>query len=259
MSTQSRTAKLCASVIIMRLVTISSYAAIDPKTIAAAWSFDGNAKDVSGNGYDGKVEGGAKFVNGQFGQAIDLNGKDGWVAISKKIGTFQAITLSHWVQSTGREGQWRVFFNNDGWKAGDIHYQLAPSGQGKVEFSINGNPGGNDQFANFSVSGREMNKWIHIATAYSAKEKKIRFYINGELDAENNWGGNEGVLDVARIGSWSGGGREWQGILDDFIIFNIVLPQEDIKTLMNDGLEKTLSVQPWSKMTTTWGSIKVGY
>ena len=254
-----KTMSIGMSLTAVLLLTVASYSNILPETISAAWLFDGDADDISGNGYDGKVEGGAKFVNGKFGQAIDFDGKDDWVTISKKIGEFENITFAHWVQSTGREGQWRVFFNNDGWKAGDIHYQLAPTGQGKVEFSINGNPGGNDQFAVFSISGKEMNKWIHIATAYSAQEKKIRFYINGELDAENNWGGNPGVLDVARIGSWSGGGREWQGLLDEFVIFNIVLPPDDVKTLMNDGLDKVLSVHPDGKIATTWGSVKATY
>ena len=142
------------------------------------------------------------------------------------------------------------------WKGGDIHYQLHPNKQ--IEFSINGNPGGNDTFANFMITGKEMNKWVHVATAYSAKEKKIRFYINGELDNENNWGGNPGVLDVAGIGGWFSGAiqRQWQGLLDEFLIFNTILEPDDIKKLMEDGLDKILSVQPESKLTTTWAAVK---
>lgn len=50
------------------------------------------------------------------------------------------------------------------------------------------------------MAGGELNKWVHIATAYSAKEKNIRFYINGELDVENNWGGGSpGVFDPAKL------------------------------------------------------------
>jgi hypothetical protein len=248
-----------ASLLILLLSTVSSSGAIDPGTIAAGWLFDGDAKDVSGNGFDGKVEGGAKFVKGKFGDAIDLDGKDDWVTISKRIGEFEELTFTHWVQSTGRDAAWRVFFNNDGWKAGDIHYQLAPTGQGQVEFSIHSNPGGNDQFAAFSITGKELNKWIHVATAYSAKAKKIQFYINGELDTEADWGGNPGVLDPARIGSWSGGGREWQGMLDEFVIFSTILSPDDVKTVMNDGLDKVLSVQPEGKIATTWGSVKATY
>ena len=227
-------------------------AEISEDTIVAAWLFDGDAKDISVNGFDGEPQGG-KYVEGKIGQAIELNGTNEWVNITKRMGSFEEITFTHWVKCTGRENGWRVFFNVNGWKAGDIHYQLHPNN--KVEFSIHSNPGGNDQFANFTVAGGEMNKWIHIATAYSATEKKIRFYINGELDNENDWGGNPGVLDPGRIGDW-GGSRQWQGLIDEFAIFNTVLSEGDIKALMNDGLESGLAVDPKDKIAVTWGSLK---
>ena len=240
------------SALFMLGISLTASAEITEDMIAAAWLFDGDAADVSGNGFDGEVEGG-KFVAGQIGDAIELNGKDEWVAIPKRLGEFEEITFAHWVNSTGRESQWRVFFNNDGWKAGDIHYQMHPNN--KVEFSINGNPGGNDTFANYMLAGDEMDKWVHIATAYSAPEKKIRFYVNGELDIENDWGGNPGVLDPAQIGDW-GQSRQWEGLIDEFIIFNTVLDEDDIQTVMNEGFEATLAVDPKRKLALTWGSLK---
>jgi hypothetical protein len=227
-------------------------AEITEDMVAAAWIFDGNAEDISGNGFDGELQGG-KFVDGKIGKAIELNGTNEWIDIPKRIGSFEEITFTHWVKCTGRENGWRVFYNVNGWKPGDIHYQLHPNN--KVEFSIHSNPGGNDKFANFAVSGGEMNKWIHIATAYSAKEGKIRFYINGELDAESDWGNNPGVLDPGRIGDW-GGSRQWQGLLDEFVIFNTVLSEDDIKSVMNDGIEGGLAVDPKAKLAVTWGSLK---
>ncbi|MDE0089446.1 MAG: LamG domain-containing protein [Candidatus Poribacteria bacterium] len=227
-------------------------AEITEDMVVAAWLFDGDAKDFSGNGFDGESQGG-KYVDGQIGKAIELNGTNEWVNINKRLGSFEEITFTHWVKCTGRENGWRVFYNVNGWKAGDIHYQLHPNN--KVEFSIHSNPGGNDKFANFAVSGGEMNKWIHIATAYSAKEGKIRFYINGELDAESDWGNNPGVLDPGRIGDWNGS-RQWQGLLDEFVIFNTVLSEDDIKSVMNDGIEGGLAVDPKEKLAVTWGSLK---
>lgn len=241
------------SLMLLLGVSLSSSAEISDDMIVAAWLFDGDAKDISANEFNGELQGG-KFVDGKIGKAIELNGTNEWVNINKAMGSFEEVTFTYWVKSTGREGQWRVFFNTNGWKAGDIHYQLHPDNK-KVEFSINGNPGGNDSFANYVLAGDEMNKWVHIATAYSAKEKKIRFYINGELDIENNWGGNPGVLDPGRIGDW-GGSRQWQGLLDEFAIFNTVLSEGDIKSVMNDGLEGGLAVDPKTKLAVTWGSLK---
>lgn len=100
-----------------------------------------------------------------------------------------------------------------------------------------------------------MNKWRHLATVYSSKGW-IRFYVDGKVDIENKWGGNPGIIDPARIGSWDGGGREWQGMLDEVIIFNVALAEEDIQSLMTNGLKKELSVEYSGKLATTWGRIK---
>ncbi len=238
--------------LLLLCLNMSGVAEISEDSIVAAWLFDGDAKDMSVNGFDGEAQGG-KYVEGKIGQAIELNGTNEWVTISKKMGSFEEITFAHWVKCTGRDSDWRTFYNVAGWKGGDIHYQLPPDN--RVEFSIKDNPGGNDQFATFKVTGGELNKWIHIATAYSAIEKKIRFYINGELNAESDWGGNPGVLDPGKIGSWDNQ-RHWQGLFDEFIIFNTVLSEDDINSVMNDGLESGLAVDPKEKVTVTWGSLK---
>ena len=235
-------------------ISLTVSAEVTEDMISAAWLFDGDAADISGNGFDGELKGG-KFVAGKIGDALELNGTTDWVEIPKRLGEFEEITFAHWVKSTGRESQWRVFFNVNGWKGGDIHYQLHPNN--KVEFSINGNPGGNDTFANYMLAGDQMDKWVHIATAYSAPEKKIRFYINGELDVENDWGGNPGILDPARIGDW-GQSRQWEGLIDEFIIFNTALTENDVQAVMNDGFETTLDVDAKGKLAVTWGLLKSG-
>ena len=114
----------------------------------------------------------------------------------------------------------------------------------------------NDAFADFAFTTGELNTWVHVATAYSATEKKIRFYINGELDAERSWGGNPGVLDPGRIGDW-GGSRQWEGMLDEFVIFDAFLDEGDVQDVMNNGLETNVTaVDPKAKLATTWGNIK---
>ncbi|MDE0009657.1 MAG: hypothetical protein OXU36_00845, partial [Candidatus Poribacteria bacterium] len=117
----TRTIIVILSVLFTLGISLTVSAEISEDMVAAAWLFDGNADDISGNGFDGEVEGG-NFVAGKIGDAIELDGAGDWVEIPKRIGEFEEITFTHWVQSTGREGAWRVFFNVNGWKAGDIHY-----------------------------------------------------------------------------------------------------------------------------------------
>ena len=253
----ARLTLVCISFIVMSMMlTGAGDAKINPESIAGAWLFDeggGNtAKDSSDNGKDGEIQGGAKYVDGKFGKALELDGKDDWVHVPA-IGTFDEVTIAVWVNSTGRVGQWRVIIDNDGWKAGDIHHQLHTNN--KVEFSIHSNPGGNDTFGTFFFDGSQLDVWHHLATVYSS-EGWIRFYVDGQLDIENQWGGNPGTIGPARIGSWDGGGREWQGMLDEVIIFNVPLTEEDIQSLMTNGLVGVLGVAPSGKLTTTWASIK---
>jgi hypothetical protein len=91
---------------------------------------------------------------------------------------------------------------------------------------------------------------------YSSKEGFVRIYFDGKLDAEGKWGPLPGVFGPGRIGSWSGGGREWEGLFDEVILFDTVVEEADIQMLMDKGLEVTLSVQPAGKIASIWGEIK---
>ena len=62
-----------------------------------------------------------------------------------------------------------------------------------------------------------------------------------------------------RIGDGSNGGHQCEGLLDEVALFNVPLEGDDIKTIMEDGLESAtglLAVEPDSKLTTVWGKLK---
>jgi hypothetical protein len=60
--------------VLVLMFSSQSSAKFDPKTLVGAWLFDGNAKDASGNGNDGKLENGPTFVAGKIGQALKFAG-----------------------------------------------------------------------------------------------------------------------------------------------------------------------------------------
>lgn len=241
-----------------------SIAEIDPNTIVGAWLFDeidGKvAADSSDNGNDGNLVGGAKWVEGKFGNAIELNGTDAWVTVPA-IAPLKEFTLLKWFNLTGRVGAWRCFFNHDGWARGFVHYQFRSDN--KMEFGIHSNnparhPGYAD--SDFTADQSILNKWYHLAVAYSSTEKSIRVYFDGKLDAGGEWvEALPGEFGPGRIGSWSNGGREWQGMFDEMLLFNVSLEEDDIKMLMENGLEGALAVEAANKVSTIWGKIKVGY
>ena len=237
-------------------------AEVDPGSIVGAWLFDETggkvAKDSSDNGNDGDLVGGAKWVKGKFGNAIELNGKDAWVTVPE-IGPLDDFTLMKWFNATGRVGLWRCFFNRDGWAAGYVHYQFRPDN--KMEMAIHSNnpvrhPGWTN--SDFTADKDILDKWFHLAVAYSSNDEEVRVYFDGELDAEGKWGPLPGAFGPGRIGSWDGGGREWEGLFDEMLLFDVALAEEDIQSLMDNGLEATLAVEPAGKLTTNWGKLKSG-
>lgn len=92
-------------VAIIPLIPAQSFAEIKADSIVLALPFESNAKNLSDNGTDGEVEGGAKFVDGKIGKAVELDGKDNVVKINKKNGTLEEISSVYWVNSTGGDAQ----------------------------------------------------------------------------------------------------------------------------------------------------------
>ena len=68
------------------------------------------------------------------------------------------------------------------------------------------------------------------------------------------------ILGPARIGSWDGGGRDYQGEIDEFAIFNTTLSAPHIKSLATKSLSPVLSgdtsVETTGKLTTAWAKIR---
>ena len=54
----------------------------------------------------------------------------------------------------------------------------------------------------------------------------------------------------------SGYAGKFRGIIDDVAIFNVVLSEDEITQIMDDGLDASFAVFPSDKLTTTWAYIK---
>jgi hypothetical protein len=218
------------SVLILSLgLANHSARAIDTDDMIAGWSFDdGTAVDATGNENDGEMEG-VTAVDGKVGGALEFDGSDDSYVAVPELGEFEEFTISAWVKMTGRLGSWRVIYNVDGWSPGYVHHQIYTNG--RLGFSVHSNPGGNDTFGNELYDDLVLDEWVHTAVVYSATEGTIKFYRNGELDQETDWGGDPVVLDPARIGSWDGGGRGFEGVIDEVVLLKIAATEDDVAEL----------------------------
>lgn len=98
------------------------------------------------------------------------------------------------------------------------------------------------------------NEWHHIALVYDGKT--VNYYLDGSFEASGDLTGEiKQVADPVIMGT--NARPEWySGLLDEVAIFNVALNKDDIKTIMNKGLEEGLAIDLSGTLTTTWASIK---
>ncbi len=242
---------------------LPSQAALNADNIMGMWLFnEGNgdkANDSSGNGNDGKVIGGAKWVDGQFGKALEFNGTDGWVEVQHsdtvgfKKGTSFSITLHYKGSAVGGSLVGKGYEDTSQVKP---WYLLWNGGQDQnVSFYLRTSADKNSKIDSTVPVSDE--KWHFIAAVADADAKKISLWIDGKknqedtLDVSEGYGTNDSVFHIARHFD-----RYTKGIIDDVGLFNVALSEDEMDTIMNNGLEEAAAVAAVGKLTTTWGKIK---
>ena len=87
--------------------------------------------------------------------------------------------------------------------------------------------------------------------------KTVNHYLDGSSGANGDLTGNiKKVTNPVVIGH-NGKGSEWySGLIDEVAIFKVALTKDDIKTIMDKGLEHAGAVDLSGKLATAWSTIK---
>lgn len=234
-----------------------SISEIDPESLMGMWHFDqgkgGTVKDSSPNGNDGKIVD-AKRVEGYEGMGIEFDGSNHVVIpASKTMDDFlDGFTYLLWVKPLGNPSGPHVRLIERDWHNPNI---LIGPNDFYGSFLFNGG------IDNSQVRGGEweMEEWSFVALTHDGKT--LSLYVNGEIVADLDVGEpsfsqdhDGGSIWLTR---WKGGaGWDFSGVLDEIAIFNAPLSEDDLTTIMEDGLEKALDVSPIGRLTTTWANIK---
>ena len=261
-TTVTRLKLLCVSLMVMSLMFVGiSSAKIDFDDCVGMWLFDegnGNkAEDSSGTGNDGKIEGGAKWVNGKFGKALSLDGSDDYVEIahddSLNVGGEHTIAL--WCKLHKPPGGGMGVVTKDDWAPGFWwdggtirHHTHDPPA--KLHF--------------IDAAWSPDTDWHHVAVTWDGDAFGV--YLDAKEIGEGVTTANIGrnplsdkplligiYLATGEHGQW---GQFLGAIIDDVAIFSVALDSNDIKALMNDGLKTAADIEPSGKLTTTWADIK---
>ena len=256
------------------LVIPASDAQLDEKTIAGMWTFEeGKGKvvtDLSGNGTDGEFVGDLKWVDAKFGGGLEFDGANTWVKLGTKgedktlaaldFKDSEGFSIHAWVWAeeppVGKCVIWKGLGCST-WSQYLLGTGAHENGDGnvnKASFHIRANNGD----VRLEALGDEVpaKEWVHLVGVWDSKI--VQVYLNGELqtsvDAKGPpWASPEEVY----IGADPGCGKrcQWDGIIDEVVIFNVALGEDEVAKLSN-GIEGALDVDAAGKVTTTWGQLK---
>lgn len=191
----------------------------DAANLVAYYALDGNAKDSSGNGYDGQVNGNPTYEEGVDGQAIVVDGIDAFIDLGKPSdwpAGKSPRSLSAWLMASSIAVGYRI----------PVGYGTPGTGQA-MGIAQNGTTlygfgyGDDLSVPNFWQVG----VWCHICLTYDGTV--ARLYANGiEVAAgEKNW---NLVIHVARIGQQINEYSEfWDGRIDEVRLYDRALTAEE--------------------------------
>ena len=230
-----------------------SYGKIDPETCTGMWLFDDGkgdtAKDSSGKGNDGTLMNDAKWGSGKFGEAVELDGKDDYVEVASTFSLADvSFSITAWVNITAEKNDMGVVNRGDQTAGTNVHLHCNIRGM-KPLFGFYGN----------DLSGAttlSAGKWSFISWVYDEPKNVRQIYVNGVVDSEDKPPSAYQADHPLWIGRYYDLARVFSGLIDEVAIFNVVLTEDDIKTIMTKGLEGISAVSQSGKLSTTWGGIK---
>jgi len=198
--------------------------------LVAYYPFNGNAKDESGNGNDGEVNG-ATLVDGRNGNsnsAYNFDGIDDYIDLAPLPLTSNKALTVLFCAKLDRSKKNRNYL---------IDLRNSSSHGKTLSLSHNGYGAGKISFASYGLKWLRgsievpVSQWNFIALSYNQKTKKVNTYINGEMDIDEVYD-ELAVEDYAtRIGASVRGGSMLKGSIDDIRIYNRALSEAEVKAL----------------------------
>jgi hypothetical protein len=210
-------------------------ATVVPVGLVAEWPLDDGGgtvvSDVSGNGFDGTLSGGV-WVNGTDGGALEFNGSDTVAITNEVFGSINnEISIAFWAYGDPdlQPLNCTVFsaVDADGIRLLNIHLPWAS----KVYWDA-GNSDGYDRISKSASVNEYEGRWNHWVFTKDAVAGTMNIYLNGTLwhSGSGNNKPMSGIVANARFGSGVNADY-YDGSLDDFRIYNVVLTADEISVL----------------------------
>jgi len=235
-------------VLVAFLIVIPAWSALAiPENLVLYWSFNEGrgtvAKDRSGNGNDGALEGGAAWVPGAIGMALEFNGSDSLVRGPHIPFNSQSFTHALWVNPSALPGDQSVFSQYQASSANQgLHYRITSAGVVRMGFYSND--------LDLPAGTVQVGTWYHLTFWYDFDGQNRKVYINGELAGEGAAAPYLGTAGDTLVGTFWRPDRadrvpEWfNGMIDDVQVYGRALAEEEIQDIMLGLTDPDLAYDP---------------
>ena len=244
------------------MLIITAAKAADPALVLYLSLDEGKGdtvKDLSGNGNNGTLEDGPKWVDGKFGKALEFSeGNRVYMPASKSLhgDIFKGeFTLLAWVKPIPGGNQWgHIWRSVDG---NDATQCTLFYNSGNF-VSWRGQLDGTWAERCVSLAGTVIaEEWTYVAVVGDKNEFKI--YANGEEAAAWPFVEMDGDITDYYLGyddrrTWS----EWfTGAIDEVYILTRAMTADEIKAGLEGPMMQIISVRPAGKLAVTWGRVRL--
>ncbi|MEF8856354.1 MAG: LamG-like jellyroll fold domain-containing protein [Haloplanus sp.] len=198
--------------------------------LEAYYPLDGNADDVSGNGYDGTLNGGVSYTSGQVGQAASFDGSTTRITANHDDETLAArtdISVSMWVYPTAYDGS---AYNG----IVGSHQNSNPYHGWAIAENKSGNLGLWSDSSGWSNTSQSLplGEWTHIVVTRGVADANATVYVNGSEVTTAAWqlpSDNDRPLFIGDRADDEG--PPFNGLIDDVRIYSRVLSASEVQSL----------------------------
>jgi len=181
--------------------------------------------------YEGNLEGNTAWVQGRFGWGLSFDGNDDWV-VTNFNGSYQEFTYLAFVYAySPADGLGKVIHDGAWNRAVGVDSNVNPY----VLFDSGGVP---LYDRSVSVTG----KWYHVAARVSGISLFQEIYVDGTLKGTSSITSLPARAGPTYFGTEGGAGYDYNGLMDEVILFGRLLTPEEINALSKGYFDFLTSV-----------------
>ena len=204
---------------------LASASADVTRNLIAYYPFSGNARDMSGNGHNGTVNGAVLTEDryGRLNKAYYFDGVTNFINIPVDINpaVIPQLTMTAWVRADDDSPIRQVISHDNGGYDRSLGIDSRGGGVGWSAFKGSGVLG---------FHPVDVGTWTFLAVVYDQPNKIVRLYVNG-TDMYEGEGELGAGWDFTLIGTNPSFNEFFQGAIDDVRIYNRALPASRIQQI----------------------------